>query len=298
MPQPREKINASNFKYLWIVPAVFCFATILQVGSKVALARPFTGSNLAPAGDPVEKQRGWRRGRPSDQGRGQRGNESSERPKRPAQFGRPERDRNREDKENQREQATNGCPDNTMSIAMAPDNLSFSVLYDQFIAKTQASQRGQGGRQTLVRCLARVPIDIPDGMRMAITRIDYRGYANVPAGSVASLRSAYAFVGANSFIGMRPDNGRGRGGPNRGMGDAIVNFDYNFSGPVDEEYLLSSTAFTEKDAVSPCGGSAVLALRNVLRIRNQKPADATVTVDSMDGKGELVYYVRWESCTP
>lgn len=339
-PQRVIAKNYLNFKYLNKLLWIAMIAVLSQTGGKVALATNIGGLNVAPDGGP-EKERGWRRG-----GGGRRGNEDSERPKGPVRANRPVKDRKRDNDDNQRERAKDGCPEGTMSVTFSPDNLTFSVLFDQFIAKVPAGSngggngRGRGGQGggnngDVIRCNIIVPFEIPNGQRMTITRIDYRGFVSLPAGAVGVLRSTYAFVGGTTGLrgvspiiagnGFRPGkdqnsgNGSAPGGvPNppfgnpdrrepgrgfgRGHGDAVVNFNYRFQGPTEEDYLLSSDALVDRDAISPCGGTAYLALRNVARINNVKNAatDATLTVDSLDGRGNLesVYYVRWESCQP
>lgn len=300
------------------------FLTIKKVAklsaySLIVLAAAASESNFVFAGygmnrnlnlnqGPVERQRGWRRGNPHDRMSGPTGNENSDRPQRPVGVGPVLRDQQREDQENRNDPARRGCPDGTMSVVFAPDNLSFTVLFDKFAAQTQAGQHGIGGSLDAVRCDVLVPLQIPDGMQMSITRVDYRGFVNLPEGSVGNLMSAYAFVGASNSNGrnngpdMRRDGGRGRGlglqSIDAGMGGTVVSFNYRFTGPISDNYLLSSDAFTDKDAISPCGGATQLALRNVARIQNppRNGADATLTVDSIDGQGQLVYFVRWDRC--
>src|SRR5262245_9122430 len=62
----------------------------------------------------------------------------------------------------------NGCPSGTMRVVFAPDNLSFTILFDQFIAETQ----GHGGqKRDVMACDALIPIELPAGTQMEITRV-------------------------------------------------------------------------------------------------------------------------------
>jgi hypothetical protein len=193
---------------------------------------------------------------------GDRGNERSERP------GRVDR--------GQLNYGGNGCPNGTMQVAFAPDNLSFTILFDNFVADTQARDQGA------MSCEANLPITIPAGQQMEITRVDYRGFVNVPQGARAFLQSTFNFAG--------------------GEHDR-VNLRYAFNGPLQEEYEVSSGAMNEghdvpKTEVSPCGGQAQLHFLNAVRVQAPKGQEAQLTVDSIDGHGNAVYYVNWKSCRP
>jgi hypothetical protein len=214
---------------------------------------------------------------------GVKGNESSVKPPRAPKVAAPvERDRQREADENRTERGKNGCPEGTFAVAFAPDGMSFSILFDNFVAKTTGLQA-----LDVMRCHLIVPVDVPENTRMTITRIDYRGFVSIQAGGFAVLRAAFAFQGRR--------NGAG-------PGDAkaySVNFRQDFQGPIapdQQNYVLSSDAFTDRQAVSACGGVNNLRISNTLRIQGAG-RDAMITLDSADGAGELKYYVSYEKCS-
>lgn len=204
----------------------------------------------------------FRRGR----GGPNRGNERSERPQRNP-FGRPS-------------WGGNGCPSGTMNVSFAPDNLSFTILFDQFIAETDGAR---GARRDLMTCDAMIPIEIPANMQMEITRVDYRGFVNLPAQARASLHALFNF--------------RGRGGD----GDRL-NMRFNFQGPLTETYTISTDLLNRGGTgteVSPCGGSTVLRVFNQMQVVSRAPGQqAQATIDSIDGQANAIYYVNWKACTP
>lgn len=203
----------------------------------------------------------FRRGR----GGPNRGNERSERPNR-VPIGRPA-------------WGGNGCPAGTMQVQFAPDNLSFTILFDQFVAELDGG-RGRGSRRDLMTCDAQIPIEIPANMQMEITRVDYRGFVNLPAGAQAQLYALYNF--------------RGRGGD----GDR-VNLRFNFQGPLTETYTLSTDLLNTRGGteISPCGGSTVLRVFNQMQVLSRAPGtQAQATIDSIDGQANAIYYVNWKAC--
>jgi len=209
----------------------------------------------------ADREHGFRKGRG-----GFRGNERSERPGRflPGQL----------------RYGGNGCPEGSMRVIFAPDSLSFTVLFDQFVADTN---NRENGRRDRMNCEASLPILIPEGQQMEITRVDYRGFVSVPAGGRATLHSIFNFV-------ERGGRGRGR-----------INVRYNFSGPVTENYEISTGEMSNgrggRDTeISPCGGEAQLKMRNDVQVFSPKGQQASLTIDSVDGSANAVYYVNWRSC--
>lgn len=208
------------------------------------------------------------REQPFRKGRGGfRGNERSERPGRFTQG--------------RLQHAGNGCPAGTMRVVFAPDNLSFTVLFDQFVADTTTNDRGRRDRMS---CEALLPIEIPDGQQMEITRVDYRGFVAVPAGGRAVLHSMFNFV-----------EGRGRRDRDR------INIRYAFAGPITENYEISTGDMTggrgsQPTETSPCGGEAQLRMKNEVMVAAPRGQQASLTVDSIDGSANAVYYVNWKAC--
>ena len=201
----------------------------------------------------------FRRGRNN----GNRGNERSERPNR-VPVGRPS-------------WGGNGCPAGTMSVQFAPDNLSFTILFDQFVAETDGTRMQ---RRDVMTCNALIPIEIPANMQMEITRVDYRGFVNLPANSQAMLHALYNFRG--------PGGDRDR-----------VNLRYSFQGPITENYILSTDLLNTAGGteVSPCGGSTQLRIFNQMQIVSRKAGEpAQATIDSIDGQANAIYYVNWKAC--
>lgn len=189
----------------------------------------------------------------------------------------------------------NGCPDGTMRVVWAPDNLSFTVLFDQFVAD---STTGVRGRRDKMSCEATIPVEIPEGQQMEITRVDYRGFVSIPAGGRGTLHSMFNFVEDESRIPGRPGFGRGRG---RWKDRDRVNVRYNFAGPIAENYEISSGDMNggrgmRQSETSPCGGEAQLKMKNDVVVMAPQGQQASLTVDSIDGSANAVYFVNWKSC--
>jgi len=224
----------------------------------------------------LDRNQEFRRGRG-----GFRGNERSERPGRfaPGRL----------------QHGGNGCPDGTMRVVWAPDNLSFTVIFDKFVADTTTA--GPRGRDRMT-CEAVLPVQLPEGQQMEITRVDYRGFVSIPAGGRGALHSMFNFVEDENRIPGRPGFGRGRG---RWRDRDRINVRYNFAGPVAENYEISTGDMNggqglQQTETSPCGGEAQLKMRNDVVVMAPQGQQASLTVDSIDGSANAVYFLNWKSC--
>ncbi|MBC7370616.1 MAG: DUF4360 domain-containing protein [Bdellovibrionaceae bacterium] len=170
----------------------------------------------------------------------------------------------------------NACPQGSVKAVFAADNLSFSLLFDQFVA--EVTDPAAAPRDS-ISCDVLIPIQVPEGMQMKITRVDLRGFSSLPEWGRGFLHSVFNF--------------RGRGGD----GDRM-NLRFAFAGPIAENYELSSDTLTPGDSeISPCGGAFQLRILNQLRIQiPQRGSQATLTLDSVDGTSEATYFVGWQSC--
>lgn len=172
----------------------------------------------------------------------------------------------------------NGCPQGTMQVVFAPDFMSFTVLFDKFVISDNS-----GSGATVANCDALVPMQIPAGQQMEITRVDLRGFAGLPDGAKGVLKSTFNFRG------------------NRGDKDRIT-LNYQFQGPYADNYIVSTDAMNENSPtpqteVSPCGGQAWLRINTTLRVNAKgKGQTASLTLDSIDSSSHAVYYVNWKSC--
>jgi hypothetical protein len=162
-----------------------------------------------------------------------------------------------------------------MNVVFAPDNLSFSILFNSFIADTKSKS---------MNCDAQIPIELPVGMQMEITRVDYRGFVALPAQARARLNAMYNF--------------RSRAGERDRM-----RLSFDFQGPVMDNYVISTDLLNgggsaPNPEISPCGGATVLRVYNQIILQSRDPkAEAQVTIDSIDGQANAVYYVNWRACS-
>ena len=171
----------------------------------------------------------------------------------------------------------NGCAKNSVSIAFAPDSLSFSVLYDEMVAGVSASDHRRSRHKT---CEVFIPITLPKNTALSIENVDYRGFAALPTSGHASLKATYGFW--PSVHGFRFDGNH---------------FKRKFKAPYMDEYQISTDAFAkDHKPTSACGGKVYLYLGDRLNLHAKKGADAQITLDSVDGALGNHYSLALKRC--
>ena len=88
--------------------------------------------------------------------------------------------------------AGTGCPAGTAAVAVSPDKKTLSILFDKFSVEAPAGSRGG-----VVRCHLRIQVrNITPGYILDTTTFDFRGFAQLPQGTVASIGSRGGAEGA------------------------------------------------------------------------------------------------------
>jgi hypothetical protein len=168
-----------------------------------------------------------------------------------------------------------GCPDGSASATLSPDLRTLSVIFDRY----QAEAGGPSHKKTdHLHCNLRVPLEVPPGHSLAIVKVDFRGFNSLPQGARSRFKGKFGM---------------------RSIGKILDNRDLNrdFSGPLDEDYVLSQAA--QAEVWSNCGGTTELDLKTSLDVWTNKQRDhALSTVDSLDMTSDLstVYHLAWKEC--
>jgi hypothetical protein len=159
-----------------------------------------------------------------------------------------------------------------------------SILFDSYVARAG----GETGEQRAVaNCDLRIPFQVPEGYRVQVVKLDYRGYAFVPQGGRA------AFV--TSIRALSTSGGEfGKDNAIRLKRRRVI------QGPREKNFHLASRARGPK--WSPCGQSFVLAADSELRAKQGKSEDGRftetlATIDSLDAVSLPVQVsLRWKKC--
>jgi hypothetical protein len=117
----------------------------------------------------------------------------------------------------------------------------------------------------------------PHGWSYSIVSVDYRGYAQLPAGVTATHSANYYFSGQTQQ----------------------VNSKKNFVGPFDQDYLTRDEVPIASTIFSPCGQVLPGNINTQIALSGNPSAlasGAQMTVDSIDGKVTQTYAFQWKRC--
>lgn len=181
-----------------------------------------------------------------------------------------------------------GCPQGSYSAVISPDGGSFSILLDQYVA--ESTRQMSLDRKN---CQLRVDFAVPAGWQFSVLSADYRGFANVEGGSVATHQAIYSFDGA------RPPNER----PGFQDGSNYSFKAQNFNGPFQDNYYVHNEIDPRLAPWSPCSSvnSQSLFVATFLTARSlnpRSPSAAMITLDSIDGQVQSQNFrLAWRGCS-
>lgn len=170
-----------------------------------------------------------------------------------------------------------GCAPGSAWAAMWPDNTSLNVQYGDYFAGV-----GVGTRLTDFRksCQLSVLVHVPPGFAYAITAVDHRAYVSLVAGASGRHRANYFFQGQPA--------------------PALV--EHSFSGPLEDERLITVPRDEVDLAFSTCGEPRALQINTELRVSAGTSDPVTTTsfmvMDWVDAAGgATTYHLVWKRCS-
>jgi hypothetical protein len=180
-------------------------------------------------------------------------------------------------------QEGSGCPPGTVATNIAPDGLAFTILFDSY---TASAGPGVPKKERTRECTVDVVLQAPLGWSWAIVGVDQRGYASLPTGTSATLKSSFQFNRQKADHHQAPP------------------LETHLLGPVDRDYFVTTDTPPLQVDWSKCGGTSELHIKTRLEINGPASAGlAILTVDSLDGEvtqldGTTVcgYRLIWRRC--
>ncbi|OQW49226.1 MAG: hypothetical protein A4S09_03930 [Proteobacteria bacterium SG_bin7] len=163
-----------------------------------------------------------------------------------------------------------GCPVGSVSAVLSPGQEALSVIFDQYIAEAGISSNKTLDRKS---CNVAIPVHIPQGLSVGIFKVDYRGFANVPAGALGQFNVEYFFAGARGPSVRTPFRN------------------------TQQDYLITHNLQTQAIVWTPCGADTNLRINSsILAQTNRYGEDTMMTVDTVDVTSGLLFHLQWRSC--
>lgn len=162
-----------------------------------------------------------------------------------------------------------GCQPGTTGIAVAPDNTTFTLTYNNYLARV-----GVGAAPTDFRknCHVSLTMGIPEGYTYAIARVEHHGTASLAAGATGMQRTSHYYSGTGTPL---PDIHR-------------------FTGPLEEDW---QTVDEIDQIFPPCDERRNLNISTELRVLAGTSDPATTSSSlTMNATASSVYHFQWRKC--
>lgn len=162
-----------------------------------------------------------------------------------------------------------GCPQGSVGQILSPDAKAFTLLFDKYAVEGIADKN----RPVRKNCLVNVRLKVPQGWSFGILGVDYRGFANLESGAIAT-QTTRAVI---------------RGTHDRQVGRMTL------QGPLAQDYLNRTTASLDNEGFTTCEGkSRNIAITSQIEVSGK----GLMTVDSLDGELRNLFYLKWKKCAP
>jgi len=169
-----------------------------------------------------------------------------------------------------------GCPANSVAVAPSVDNTAFTITYSSFLAQVGVGASPIDFRKN---CQINLKISVPGGFTYAVAQADYRGYAYLADGAVATERASYYFTGQT----------------------ATTSVTHNFSGPMDDNWQTTDMSDIAALTYAPCGEVRNLNVNTELRVgagtSDRTTTTSFMTMDSTDASVSSTYHFAWDVCS-
>lgn len=167
-----------------------------------------------------------------------------------------------------------GCPAGTARATISPDGKTISILFDQF------SSQSQGRARAISNCEMMIPVTVPAGFRMMVTRFDFRGFAQATQRARSVLKAQYQLLSAAGFSPL----------------SQVIKRRKLFQGPFENSFTAGAR-FRTGARFTGCGESFVIRLNTILVAATKNPqASSLIQMDSADAAGNAQYHLRWKKC--
>ncbi|MFB2553062.1 DUF4360 domain-containing protein [Ensifer soli] len=163
-----------------------------------------------------------------------------------------------------------GCPSDSVSATISPDGKALSLLFDDYIVQAGGDTGKSFDRKT---CNVAIPVHVPQGRSVSVLAIDYRGFNQLPRGARSQFNVEYFFAGTKGPV-----------------------FRQTFSGPKEEDYLITNKLVAESLIWSACGEDVNLRTNSSIRVNTTRGQEAMATVDTQDVKAAIIYQLQWRDC--
>ncbi|MEU9146048.1 DUF4360 domain-containing protein [Streptomyces sp. NPDC048349] len=168
-----------------------------------------------------------------------------------------------------------GCRPGSAAVAVAPDRTAFTVTYSEYLAQVGKDAGPADFRRD---CRLSLRVHGPQGFTYAVSRADYRGFADLRKGARGTQTAGYSFDGTGKA-------------PSRS---------HTFHGPVVDAWQTTDAPPVGAVVHVPCGEQRNFTIDTELLVDGGTSDTAATTsflsMDSTDGSTSTRYHFSWRKC--
>jgi hypothetical protein len=158
-----------------------------------------------------------------------------------------------------------GCPQGSATAALSPNGQAIAVLFDRYAVEVG----GPGGRPVgRASCNLAIPVEVPDGLSVAVFAVDLLGFNLLPEAVNSTVRVEYFFAG-------------GQGEPRETV----------FAGPLQEDFWIRHPMAEEALVWSGCGEDVILRTNSSILLTAAGNEIGMTTIEAAVG-----YRLQWRTC--
>ncbi|RFS83209.1 DUF4360 domain-containing protein [Actinomadura spongiicola] len=167
-----------------------------------------------------------------------------------------------------------GCPQDTAAVALSKDAEAFTITYSKYLAQVGGASPPTDERKN---CQINLRVHVPQGFTYAVSKVDYRGFANLQPGATATQIASYYFQGDTSTRHHATE----------------------FKGPHKKFWQTTDLVPLAALVWSPCGEQRNFNINTQLLVDVGTSDDSKVSyinMDSTDGDINTTYHYSWKRC--
>lgn len=167
----------------------------------------------------------------------------------------------------------NGCPQGSLSANISSDFSRVMFRFNEYSAKTSHTTP-----RVRKSCNFGVGVHVPQGLRVSMVALDYKGFVNVEPGAYSSLQAEYFIAGEPAGTTYQKE----WFDPNHGISKRFSTRHW---------FPLSTVVW------SACGEDTIFrANTSIKAFQSTDGNSAEININRLQASDELVYQLQWKSC--
>jgi hypothetical protein len=164
-----------------------------------------------------------------------------------------------------------GCPQGTANATLSADRQTMNVIFSKY-----AATMGPGIPLTKNRlnCTIILGVHVPQGFTFTVSKIDNRGFVNIPSGVTARVTSNFRMQGVPDEVDRKTE----------------------IRGPAKRDFTITNTFNASNLVWSGCGDETNAIVETSLLLSGSRTQQSTISIDRLSKNFAQLYRMTWKRC--